>query len=101
MVSFFHDFGFPPQVPIFDGTVSMNGNFSDPTNVDEKLLENIEKLPDRSLKCKICGNTAKQMSNIKNHIETHFEGLTFPCQICGKTFRSRNSMNSHKSQNHK
>jgi len=84
-----------------DGTVSLNGNSSELNNVDEKLLEHVERLPGSILRCKICGNTAKQLSNIKNHIETHLEGLSFPCQVCGKTFRSRNSMNSHKSQTHK
>ena len=84
-----------------EGTISLNSNGGEATDLDEKLLEHISKLPDRTLQCKICGNTAKQMSDIKNHIETHMEGLSVPCPICGKIFRSRNSMRTHKSQYHK
>merc|ERR1712126_101188 len=90
----------PIQAKI-DGAIALNGNGEGLADVDAKLLEYVEKMADKRLKCKICGNTAKQMSNIKNHIETHLEGLSFPCQVCGKTFRSRNAFHAHKSRNHK
>ena len=89
------------QVQKVEGTISLNTSQSELSDLDEKLIEHVEKLTDKTFRCKMCGNTAKNLAHIKNHIETHIEGLSFPCQICSKTFRSRNSMNSHKSQNHK
>ena len=88
------------QVQKVEG-ISLNTSQSELSELDEKLIEHVEKLTDKTFRCKMCGNTAKNLAHIKNHIETHIEGLSFPCQICSKTFRSRNSMNSHKSQNHK
>merc|ERR1712126_36689 len=90
----------PIQAKI-DGAIALNENGEGLADVDAKLLEHVQKMADRSLKCKICGNTAKKMSNIKNHIETHMEGLSFPCHICGKIFRSRHSFNVHKSAFHR
>ena len=89
------------QVQKVDGTISLNTNGNELNDIDEKLMEHVARLPNKTLQCKICGKTASQLSNIKNHIETHVEGLSFPCPVCGKTFRSRHTMRSHKSQNHK
>ena len=89
------------QVLKVDGTISLNANVNEPNDIDEKLMEHVVRLPNRTLQCKICGNTASKLSNIKNHIETHMDGLSFPCTICGKTFRSRNSFKCHKSVFHR
>ena len=52
---------------------------------------------DGTFSCRLCGKAGvKQRFNMKNHIETHLEGLSFPCQHCGKTFRSRNNLYIHK-----
>ena len=69
--------------------------------IDNKINQHIESLADRTFKCTICGKTAKLKTNLKNHIETHLEGLSFPCQLCGKTFRSTNAYNIHKTRYHK
>ena len=73
-------------------------------NVNAKLNENMEKCEDGSYRCKICGKMSglkNAAQNMRNHIETHTEGLSFSCPICQKTFRSRNSLFSHKSHIHK
>ena len=44
---------------------------------------------------------AQKISNMKNHVETHIEGLSYSCPICSKMFSSKNSMSKHKSVNHK
>ena len=70
--------------------------------VEAKLRENIVKDEDGTFSCKLCGKSGvKHSRNMKNHVETHMEGLAFPCQICGKTFRSRHILNNHKYSDHK
>ena len=67
---------YKPRRPVkkVEGTISLNSNGVEVTDLDEKLLEHISKLPDKSLQCNICGNSTKHMSDIKEHVETHMEG---------------------------
>ena len=65
--------------------------------LDERIVEQIERIPDGQFRCRMCGKTTKQKINIKNHIETHFDGLSFPCPLCPTVSRSRNSFAMHKS----
>ena len=72
------------------------------SEVDQQIQEHIEKVSDGTYTCKICGKSSvKKMSNIKNHIETHMEGLSFDCKHCGNVFRSRNALAKHLHFNHK
>ena len=49
----------------------------------------------------VCGKEGHP-SHIKNHIErNHLEGISVPCPFCDKVFHSRNSMQVHKSVDHK
>ena len=73
----------------------------DKAGIDEKINESFEKVSTGVFKCKICGKISKQCVNIKQHVETHLEGLSYPCQQCGKTFRSANVLRSHITQKHK
>ena len=76
-------------------------------DVRRTVQQYIETDNDGKSKCSICGKEAVgkdrgvARSNLENHIETHLDGLSFPCQLCGKTFRSRNSVNVHRTRNHK
>ena len=87
------------------GTAILNIDLGDDSNLEEieaKISENIQKEDDGTFSCKICGKSGvKHIRNMKNHVETHMEGLSFPCQICGKTFRNRNSLNKHKFYKHR
>ena len=51
--------------------------------------------------CGNCGKTAKDKTHLKNHIETHIDGLVYSCDYCNKTFRSKNSLAIHISRCHK
>ena len=80
--------------------VSMNNSTVD--EIEQKIAEYIGKNDIGDYICNLCGKeSGKKISHIKNHIETHLEGISFSCSICGKQFRSRNSLNSHKTKNHK
>jgi hypothetical protein len=55
-------------------------------------------------KCTVCGKATKgsdARKNMRAHIETHMEGLTYPCNQCGKVSRSSNALNLHVSRSHK
>ena len=70
--------------------------------LDRRISELLGRNEDGNYICKMCekiGNSRKD--NMKNHIETHLVGISFPCEICGKKFRSRNSLFVHNTRNHR
>ena len=71
--------------------------------LDEKIKEYIFKISGSGAKkfgCTICNQLSRDVTDAKNHVEVHFDGLCFPCQVCGKTFRNRNTLKFHKNSNH-
>ena len=78
---------------------SSMSNKTDHTTTDEY----IEKLDDGSWRCIVCGkvSTNKRKDNImRQHVETHMEGITYSCPECNKAFRSKHSLAVHKSVYH-
>ena len=69
--------------------------------LENALNQHLERLGPGLYQCKLCGKTARMGTDIKKHIETHIEGLSYPCQVCGKTFSTTNSIRSHRSQHHR
>merc|ERR1712098_450854 len=81
--------------------VSLNDNSSF-DEIEQKVSEYVGKNENNDYICNLCGKVGgKHIRNIKNHIETHLEGISFSCSLCGKHFRSRNSLNCHKTVYHK
>ena len=81
------------------GTIAMNSD--EIVKIDEKIKEYIDRDDQGIYKCTYCGKIGdKFKSHMKNHIETHLEGLSFPCHLCDKIFRSRNSLFIHKHRIH-
>ena len=73
-------------------------------NVKEKVNEFMEKCSDGSYRCTVCGKTSSHRNasqNMRNHIQTHLEGLSLSCPLCQKTFRSAHSLQVHQSKYHK
>ena len=71
------------------------------TRFSNAVNQHLEKDEAGMWKCKLCGKTANTRQHLKNHIETHLDGLSFPCELCGKTFRSRNALFIHNTRYHK
>ena len=70
--------------------------------INEKTDEYLIRGEDGLYSCGLCGKAGDNSKrNMRNHVETHLEGLSFPCQNCQKVFRSRNSLNVHKSMFHR
>ena len=68
--------------------------------LDRKVEESYSKDSNGFFACHYCGKSFKLRGNIKAHVETHFEGLSFPCKFCDATLRSRNSFRLHNKRQH-
>ena len=70
------------------------------TEIAKKELKvKIEELIKRSeglWKCKQCGKTVTQKSQIKYHVEAHIIGVTQRCKICSKSFNTRFNLQQHR-----
>ena len=75
-------------------------NNMDHMEADQRVFEHMEK-SNGTFSCKICGKSTGHRAHMRNHIETHLEGLSFNCQHCGKSFRSRNALSKHIHYEHK
>jgi len=77
-------------------------NTSTVNEIEQKIAEYLGKNENGDYICNLCGKVSgKKTTNIKNHIETHLEGISFSCSICGKQYRTRSVLNYHKTRSHK
>ena len=75
-------------------------SLTDMAEVDEKIQQLMEKI-DGIFHCKACDYRSSQRHHMKEHVETHIDGLSYPCQFCDKTFRLRKSLRVHNYSYHK
>ena len=75
--------------------------FSNIEDLDAKILELIERDIGKGWKCTICNKATRDKTSAKEHVEIHFEGLSFPCSECDAVLRSRNSLRFHINNKHK
>jgi len=54
-----------------------------------------------SWQCLRCGKVTKTKAHIKQHAETHVEGIENICGFCGKKFKTSNTLKNHISLTHK
>ena len=78
----------------------ISSNFESIGQLNEKIDESYFRNADGMLTCRFCSKTFKQRVHIKEHVEIHIEGLSFPCNICGSTFTTRNVLRSHSKRIH-
>lgn len=72
-------------------------------NKNEELDIQVQQLivkKDGLWECKICGKTSLYKNHMKQHTETHIEGVSHACQICKKTFANRHNLRGHVSGIH-
>lgn len=106
----------PPAVIDNSGEVN-RGQYSRPAETDLTTID-VKSLTSEEIKAKVrelykningcwtcmaCVYISRNKldSNIKRHVETHLEGLSYSCNLCDKEYRSRNSLYQHKNQAHK
>ena len=94
---------FNSLVPVIDNKVILNSDTSteDHQSLIGSMMERIID-PNYSWKCKHCGKLTKgSPTQMKRHIETHMEGLSYPCSMCDKVSRSSHALQAHMSSYHK
>merc|ERR1712126_282314 len=79
--------------------VIMSEEFSNVAELDAKILEHIVPYGTR-WKCNICDKILKFKAHAKEHVEIHFDGLTFQCSECDAILRSRTALRQHNSKHH-
>ena len=52
-------------------------------------------------KCTVCAKVTRFQRDMRRHIETHIEGVSYPCNLCGAVKRSSNALNIHKTRDHR
>ena len=85
-------------------TIAVNDHNNYDIQINQAFEDNVETCDDGSLSCKICGKVASGPSkkgNMKIHIETHLDGLSYDCKFCEKTFRSKDSIRQHNNRFHR
>ena len=78
--------------------------FEDNHNLDEKLDGMFSQNASGEYSCHSCLKTFKKSTrrrDMREHAETHVEGLQFDCNFCSKQYRLRNTLRQHISRDHK
>ena len=82
--------------------VANNSSVTNTEEIDQKISEYVIRGEDGVYSCGYCGKVGdRNVFHMRNHVETHMEGLSFSCQSCDKTFRSRESLRVHKYKSHR
>merc|ERR1712150_460437 len=75
-------------------------SLTDMTEVDEKIQQLMERRDGRHY-CKACDYSSQNIGHIREHVERHIDGLSYPCQFCDKSFRTKAALRWHRNQSHK
>ena len=70
--------------------------FENIEELDIEIEKRLEKQADGKWMCLTCGRIDKSKCHLKEHVETHIDGLKFPCQNCDKILRTRNNLRTHR-----
>ena len=97
----------PNIVPVNDNKSVVNPyvTIKDLKGMLDSMMESIDE-GEHKWKCTICGKATKgtvsiARSEMRSHIESHYEGLTYPCNQCGKVSSSIKSLTIHVSKIHR
>ena len=93
-------------VPVEEGKILVTDEFTS-EDIALKIDTMIETHIEGEYKCKVCGKINRHVDNthakrdLRRHIETHLEGISYPCKLCGKVSRSSNALRIHVTSYHK
>ena len=61
----------------------------------EKVEASFTKVGPKNFSCNHCDKSFKNSGHVREHVEIHFEGLSFPCSLCDSILRSRTTLRKH------
>ena len=76
-------------------------DFNTIEELDKKLDEFMLISTSGKHECRVCGRSFGRRSNLKEHAETHVQGLSFNCSFCEAVFTNRHSRRDHEYNSHK
>ena len=68
--------------------------------LDQKVEVSYSKDNNGFYVCLHCSRSFRQRNTVKEHVEIHFDNLSFPCSLCDKIIRTRNALRVHKMRHH-
>ena len=83
--------------------VALDTNMEDLRVKLDSIMERVDD-GDHKWRCTVCGKETKgrnAIQDMRRHIETHMEGLSYPCNQCDQVSRSSDSFRQHKAKSHK
>ena len=63
--------------------------------LDEKIRDSFTTIAPECYICNYCDKSYKNSGHAREHVETHFKGLSFYCTLCDSIFRKRPAMRHH------
>ena len=69
--------------------------------VEQSMFQIVDDFGVKLWKCKICGKANKDKSNIRRHMEKHFDGFEQKCSECDFVGKTREGLRRHKYRYHK
>ena len=75
--------------------VIISDTFNSLEELDQTIDGEMSKESDGMWRCGRCPKISKKKSHIREHVEIHFEDLSFPCPHCDRTFKTRCTFRAH------
>ena len=94
----------PDQFENFGTLVSSGTQGGKLVPIDKDVARSVKDMivkQDNFWTCTVCQFKSMNRSHLKEHVETHIEGLEFPCNYCEKVMRSSNAFRQHVGKFHK
>ena len=78
-----------------DNIVKFDVGSMTPEEIELKMKELYQKV-DGVWRCLACDYTSSHSSHqVRRHIETHLDGLSYTCNACNKEFRTKPTLDEH------
>ena len=81
-----------PTISRSETKFTVKGNFTSVEEIDAEVMKNMYRDSNYVYHCKLCNRSSKKKDHIREHIETHIDGIFLVCDFCGKKTTSRKSM---------
>ena len=77
-----------------------SSEFQSLEELDNKIEDSYTKDTSGNFTCHYCGKSFYKNAHIKEHVESHISGLSFPCTFCDSILRSRCTLRQHIQKKH-